>query len=379
MIYKNERPAVLVLQDGTLFEGIGFGSAKKIMGELTFCSIPGSGYVESLTDPAFCDKLVVFTYPSIGNYGVPAREEDEFGIVRQFESQKIHPAGIIVNEYCDKPSHYESVKTLEDWMTEEDIPGIQWMDTRLLTQHLVEEENMFAILEVGEAGQSIDTERLKKEIEDESIKLDEHLVKEVSNDEKIEYKAKDPIGKVVIVDLGVKNNIIRTLLSKNLDVTVIPYNYGYGKIMDLEPDGIIFPNGPGDPSVYKAPIELAKELLNHSIPIMGIGLGTVILGLAAGGEKYKMTAEHRGGRTTVENATDHCFITFQNHDYCLKNGEINGFIEFFHDKDDNSNEGIIHEEKPIFGVLFNPEASPGALDMKELIFNKYITFLEENR
>ncbi|MFO8017269.1 MAG: glutamine-hydrolyzing carbamoyl-phosphate synthase small subunit [Promethearchaeia archaeon] len=376
MIYKNERPAVLVLQDGTVFEGIGFGSTKKVSGELTFCSIPGAGYIESLTDPAFQGKMVNFTYPSIGNYGVPAKKKDEFGIIEQFESQEIHPAGIIVNEYCDKPSHYESIKTLEDWLIEEDIPGIQWVDTRVITQRLVQEESMFGLINVAESGQDLDLEKLKQEIQDKSLNLDENLVKRVSTDDKIKYKVKDPRGKVVILDLGIKNNIIRTLLSRNLDVIVVPYLYNYKKIMELQPDGIIFPNGPGNPSIYESPIELANQLIKESFPTMGIGLGTSVLGLAAGGKVYKMTAEHRGGRTTVETATGQCYITFQNHDYCLEQGDINEFTGFFHDKDDESNEGIIHEEKPIFGVNFNPEASPGALDMRKLIFDKFLDFLE---
>lgn len=378
MIYKNEKPAILVLQDGTIFEGIGFGSTKEISGELTFCSIPGSGYVESLTDPAFKDKLVVFTYPSIGNYGVPAKEEDKFGIIRQFESDKIHTNGIIVNEYCDKPSHYESKKTLEEWLIEEDIPGIQWLDTRLLTQRLVREGSTYAMLKIFPAGKPIETEGIMERLKENRLNSENNLVKKVSTDEIIQYKGENAVGKVVIIDLGVKNNITRTLLSHNMDVTVVPYNYTYKQVIDFEPDGVLISNGPGKPSIYESPIALTKELINHSIPTLGIGLGNILLGLAAGGKEYKMTAEHRGGRTTVESETGHCYITFQNHDYCLENGDLNNFRELFHDKDDKSNEGIIHKEKPLFGVQFNPEASPGALDMKKLIFDKFLNIMEAN-
>ena len=148
MIYKNEKPAVLMFQDGTYFEGIGFGAVNKVIGKLTFTAIPGSGYVEILTDPTFHDQIVLFTYPSIGNYGVPAKEKDEYGILKLFESNIIHLKGMIVNEYCEIPSHYESIRTLEDWMIEENIPGIQWIDTRILTQMLVKEGSKIVLIQV---------------------------------------------------------------------------------------------------------------------------------------------------------------------------------------------------------------------------------------
>lgn len=376
MIYKAERPAVLMFQDGTYFEGIGIGSAKKVIGEITFSAIPGSGYVEILTDPTYKDQIVLFTYPSIGNYGVPDKINDSYGIIRQFESDKIQLKGVIVNEYCERPSHYESVRTLEDWLIEENIPGIQWIDTRMITQSFVAEGSKLGLLQVFEVGEKPNIDDLKNEVQNIEDLSQKNLVEPVSIKEFKKYTPPNPKGKVVIIDLGVKNNILRTLLSKNLEVIVVPYNYNYDKILELSPNGVLISNGPGNPNILKGPIEVAKKLIENNLPTMGIGLGNMIIGLAAGGTCYKMTAEHRGGRTTVENATDHCYITVQNHGYCLKDFGNNGFTELYHDKDDNSNEGIIHESKPTFSVAFNPEASPGALDMKDLVFDKFIKIME---
>ena len=376
MIYKNEKPAILMFQDGTYFEGIGFGAVKKISGEITFSTIPGSGYVEVITDPTYKDQIVLFTYPSIGNYGVPDKLKDEFGILKQFESGSIKIKGLIVNEYCDAPSHYESIRTLEDWLIEENIPGIQWIDTRRLTQELVNNGSKLGLIQVLEAGQKPNIDALKSETQNIENPINKNLVDLVSTKEIKKITLDSPKGSVVILDLGIKNNILRTLLSKNIEVTIVPYNYPYDKIMELKPNGVLITNGPGNPNIYEEPIVVAKNLIKNSIPTMGIGMGNFILGIASGATCYKLTAEHRGGRTTVENGTENCHITFQNHAYCIKDVEKNGFRQLYHDKDDNTNEGLIHEIKPIISVAFNPEASPGALDMKELTFNKFIEFME---
>ena len=375
MIYKNEKPAILMFQDGTYFEGIGFGAIKKVSGEITFSAIPGSGYVETLTDPTYKDQIVLFTYPSIGNYGVPAKIKNGNGVLNQFESDRIQLKGLIVNEYCEIPSHYECVRTLEDWLVEEDIPGIQWIDTRMITQSLVEKGSKLGILQVFNVGEKPNIEELKNEVQKIEDPSDNNLVEAVSVKEIRKFTPQKSKGTVVIVDLGLKNNIIRTLLSKDMDVSIVPYNYTYDKIKDLSPSGVLISNGPGNPNIYKEPVEVAKKLIDNSIPTMGIGLGNSIIGIASGATCYKMIAEHRGGRTTVESATNHCYITFQNHGYCLKDINKDGFKELYYDKDDNSNEGIIHDSKPIFSVAFNPDASPGALDMKDIIFDKFIKLM----
>ena len=376
MIYINEKPAILMFQDGTYFEGIGFGAITKVSGEITFSAIPGSGYVETLTDPTYKDQIVLFTYPSIGNYGVPAKIKDGNGVLNQFESDRIQLRGLIVNENCEIPSHYECVRTLEDWLVEEDIPGIQWIDTRMITQSLVEKGSKLGILQVFNVGEKPNIEELKNEVQKIEDPSDKNLAESVSVKEIKKYSPQNPKGKVVIVDLGLKNNIIRTFLSKDIEVCIVPYNSTYEKIIELKPNGVLISNGPGNPNILKETIDVAKKLIENSIPTMGIGLGNNIIGLAAGATCYKMIAEHRGGRTTVESATNHCYITFQNHGYCLKDIDRDGFKELYYDKDDNSNEGIIHDSKPIFSVAFNPDASPGALDMKDQLFDKFIKLME---
>lgn len=376
MIYKNEKPAILMFQDGSYSEGIGFGAVKKVSGEVTFTTIPGSGYVEVVTDPTYKDQIVLFTYPSIGNYGVPDKVKDEFGILKQFESESIKIKGLIVNEYCEDPSHYESIRTLEDWLIEENIPGIQWIDTRRITQEFVINGSKLGLIQVLEVGQKPNIDALKAEAQNIEDPSNKNLVDTVSIKDIKKITLENPKGSVVILDLGIKNNILRTLLSKNIEVTIVPYNYPYDKIMEFKPNGVLITNGPGNPKIYKEPIEVAKNLIKNSIPTMGIGLGNFIIGIAAGASCYKLIAEHRGGRTTVESGTENCYITFQNHAYCLKDIEKDGVKQLFHDKDDNTNEGLIYESKPIFSVAFNPEASPGALDMKNQIFNKFIDLME---
>jgi len=375
MIYNNEKPAILMFKDGIYFEGIGFGAVKKVSGEITFSAIPGSGYVETLTDPTYKDQIVLFTYPSIGNYGVPARIKDGNGVLNQFESDRIQLRGLIVNEYCEAPSHYECVRTLEDWLIEEDIPGIQWIDTRMITQSFVESGSKLGLLQVFNAGEKPNIEELKEEAQKIEDPYNKNLVEAVSVKEIRKFTPQKKKGRVVIIDLGLKNSIIRTLLSKDIEVSIVPYNYTYENIKNLNANGVLISNGPGNPNIYNETIDVAKKLIKASVPTMGIGLGNNIIGLAAGGKCYKMTAEHRGGRTTVESATNHCYITFQNHGYCLKDIDRSGFKELYYDKDDNSNEGIIHDSKPIFSVAFNPDASPGALDMKDQLFDKFVNLM----
>jgi len=377
MIYKDERPAVLVLKDGKTFNGVGFGASKKITGEVVFNTIPGSGYVQMLTNPTNRDKIIVCTYPSIGNYGIQAQEKDEYGLLRHFESDSIHPKGIVVSEYCQNPSHYESVKTLEEWLLEENIPGIQWVDTRRLTQYLVKQETTMGILQVFNKGEKPDLEQLRKEAKKVEDFEDQDLVKDVSTKEVEKYKTNESIGSVAVLDLGVKNTILRILLNNQYDVTIVPYDYSFEKLLQLKPDGIIVSNGPGNPKNYNPQVGVIKKLFNEDIPILGIGLGHNLIGRVAGAQTYKMDAPHLGGRTTVDSSTDKCYITFQNHAYCIKDLKSDQFTEIFYDKDDETNEGLEHTQKPIFSVLFNPEGSPGPLDLRDRIFNKFITFMEE--
>jgi len=376
MLYKKERPAILMLKDGRYFQGIGFGATKKVEGEIVFTTITGAGYNETLTDPSYHGQIVVMTHPLVGNYGVPAWEKDEFGIHKYFESDSIKVSGFVVNECCKNPSHYESVKTLNEFLLEEDIPGIEWIDTRAITKILREEGVQVGLLVVYNPGETPNISQLREEVKKVQDPNLRHLASEVSTREIKRFIPLDPIGKVVVLDLGVKNNILRNLVNRRIEVILVPFSSNYDEIMKFDPNGVFISNGPGDPAIYKGAIEVTRNLIENDIPTMGICLGNQIIGLGAGGSSYKLKYGHRGGNKTVINPkTRHCYITSQNHGFCVKDFEQGGFEEFLKNIDDNSNEGIIHKNKRIFAVQFHPEASPGPLDSLYL-FDKFVEFME---
>ncbi len=375
MLYKKERPAILMLQDGRYFEGVSFGATKKVGGEIVFTTITGAGYNETLTDPSYKGQIVVMTHPLVGNYGVPAWEKDIYSIHKYFESDSIKVSGFVVNECCKNPSHYESIKTLNEFLLEEDIPGIEWVDTRAITKILREEGVQVGLLTVFNPGEIPNIEELKedvKKVKDPNLR---HLASEVSTKEIKYFTPSNPKGKVIVLDLGVKNNILRNLVKRRINVILVPYNYTFESIMEFNPDGVLISNGPGDPAIYRNAIEVAQKLIKNAIPTMGICLGNQIIGLAAGGSSYKLKYGHRGGNKTVINPnTKQCYITSQNHGFCIRDFEKGGFKGFLENIDDNSNEGLISEDKPIFAVQFHPEASPGPLDSLYL-FDKFIELL----
>ncbi len=376
VIYKDERPAILMLQDGRYFQGIGFGATKINMGELVFTTITGAGYNETLTDPSYQGQIVVMTHPLVGNYGVPPWQKDKYGITKYFESDSVKVSGFVVNECCKEPSHYESVRSLNEFLLEEDVPGIEWIDTRAITTILREEGVQLGLLAVIEQGKKPNIEELRKmaiNVKDPNLR---HLSSEVSTKEVKIYTPNNTKGKVVVLDMGVKLNILRTFVSKGIETIVVPHHYDYNKIMGYEPDGIFISNGPGDPAIYKEAIQLCKQLIDNNIPTFGICLGNQIIGLAAGGTSFKLKYGHRGGNKTVINVDDKkCYITTQNHGFCVKDFEKGGFKEFLKNIDDDTNEGIIHENKPIFAVQFHPEACPGPLDSLYL-FDKFMKIME---
>jgi len=299
MLYRDERPAILMLQDGRYFQGIGFGASKVVTGELVFTTITGAGYNETLTDPSYQGQIVVMTHPLVGNYGVPPYEKDEFGITKYFESDSIKVSGYVVNECCKHPSHYESVKTLDDFLREQDVPGIEWIDTRAITKILREEGVQVGALAVYESGEIPNIKELKETAANAKDPNLRNLSSEVSTNEVKVYKPPNPTGKVVVLDMGVKLNILRNFIVRGLEVIVVPYNYTYTQIMSFNPDGVFVSNGPGDPAIYKGAINVCKKLIENSIPSMGICLGNQIIGIAAGGTSYKLKYGHRGGNKTV--------------------------------------------------------------------------------
>ncbi len=376
MLYKKERPAILMFKDGRYFQGIGFGATKTIDGEIVFNTITGAGYNEVLTDPSYNGQIVVMTHPLVGNYGVPAWEKDKYGIHKYFESDSIKVSGFVVNECCKNPSHYESAKTLNEFLLEEDVPGIEWIDTRAITKILREEGVQVGLLAVFNPSEKPNIDELKEKAKNVADPNLRHLASEVSTKEVKIFTPPNPKGKVIVIDLGVKHNILRNLVKRKIEVILVPYNYSYEKIMGYKPDGVFISNGPGDPAMCKKAIEVARNLIKNNIPTMGICLGNQIIGIAAGGYSYKLKYGHRGGNKTVINPiTKQCYITSQNHGFCVKDFEKGGFSEFLTNIDDESNEGIIHDNKPIFAVQFHPEACPGPLDSLYL-FDKFIEQME---
>jgi len=376
MLYKNEKPAILMLQDGRYFQGIGFGATKIVTGELVFNTITGAGYNEVLTDPSYQGQIVIMTHPLVGNYGVPAWEKDEVGITKFFESVSIKVMGFVVNECCKHPSHYESVKTLDKFLQEQDIPGIEWIDTRAITKILREEGVQIGLLAVYDSGEKPDINRLKEIVKEATDPNLRHLASEVSTKEVVKHSPPNPVGRVVVLDMGVKLNILRNFVERGLEIVTVPHDYNYEQVMEFKPNGVFISNGPGDPAMCKSAIQTCKDLIENNIPLFGICLGNQIIGLAIGGSSYKLKYGHRGGNKTVINPDNQkCYITSQNHGFCVKDFEKGGFKEYLKNIDDQSNEGLIHESKPVFAVQFHPEACPGPLDSLYL-FDKFIELME---
>jgi carbamoyl-phosphate synthase small subunit len=364
MEYKKEdKKAILMLRDGRYFEGIGFGATGIVTGELVFTTITGAGYNETLTDPSYQGQIVVMTHPLVGNYGVPPWEENEYGLLKYFESNSIKVSGFVVNECCKRPHHYQSVKNLDTFLKEEGIPGVEWIDTRAITKILRDEGVQVGLLAVYPPDEDPDIQELQQKVKDAEDPNTRHLASEVSTSEVKTFSPKHPEGRVVILDLGVKYSIIRNLVKRDIEVILVPYDFSYDEIMEYDPQGVLISNGPGDPKLYHNAVAVGEKLIENDIPTFGICLGNQIIGLAAGGDSYKLPYGHRGGNKTVINPdTQKCSITSQNHGYCVRNFEQGGFIEFLKNIDDESNEGIIHQSKPIFAVQFHPEGSPGPYD-----------------
>lgn len=351
--------AKLILEDGTEFIGFSFGQESNTNGEVVF-NTGMVGYPETLTDPSYRGQILVCTFPLIGNYGIPPKKEEN-KLLKYFESDKIHIRALIVSDYSFEYSHWNAEKSLSDWLKEEKIPAIYSIDTRMLTRKLRDKGTM-----------------LGKIIIDKKSNLDfvdpnkNDLVGEVSIKEPIEYSAGKK--KVILVDCGAKNNIVRAFLGRNISVIRVPYNYDFNTI---KADGIMLSNGPGDPKMNTVTIENTKRAMEKGKPILGICLGSQILALAAGADTYKLKYGHRGhNQPCNELGTKRCYITSQNHGYAVDSTTLTeDWREWFINDNDGTNEGIIHISKPFFASQFHPEASPGPDDC-EFIFDMFVRALK---
>jgi carbamoyl-phosphate synthase small subunit len=341
---------VLVLKDGTVFEGRGFGACAKTWGEVVF-NTGMVGYVESITDPSYHGQILVQTYPLVGNYGVNPDD---------FESDRPWIKGYVVSEYTRFPSHHSSRKSLDRWLEESRIPGLCGIDTRALVKRLRHYGVIPGLLVVSE--KPIRLTPLIKEARALPDPNASNLVAEVSTRDIHIY---NPEGKarLVLIDCGVKLGIIRSLVKRGASVIRVPENFPAEKILTLNPQAVVISNGPGDPQKCRA-VETVAALLKENLPLLGICLGHQILALAAGARTYKLKFGHRSqNQPCLEEGTRRCYLTSQNHGFAVETKTLPpDWHTWFTNANDRTNEGIRHGKKPFFGVQFHPEASPGPTD-----------------
>ena len=355
---QTTKKASLILDDGTVFVGKSFGYEKPVAGEVVF-NTAMTGYPESLTDPSYSGQILVTTYPLIGNYGVPRREEVN-GLSRFYESEKIHVEALVVSDYSFEYSHWNADKSLADWLKEEQVVGIYDIDTRELTKRLREHGSMKGKI-VIDGGEDI-------EFVDPNLS---NLVAKVSCKEVIRYG--NGQKKVVLVDCGVKHNIIRCLLKRDVTVIRVPWDYDFNK---LDYDGLFISNGAGDPDMCGITVEHIRQAMNGTKPIFGICMGNQLLSKAGGARTYKLKYGHRSHNQPVRQVgTNRCFITSQNHGFAVDNSTLGADWEpLFINMNDGTNEGIRHKSKPYFSAQFHPEAASGPTDT-EFLFDEFVKLL----
>nr|MBP7472576.1 glutamine-hydrolyzing carbamoyl-phosphate synthase small subunit [Prevotella sp.] len=349
----------LVLSDGTKFHGKSFGYDTPVAGEVVF-NTAMMGYPESLTDPSYAGQLLTMTFPLVGNYGVPPFTIEKNGIPSFMESDKIYASAIIVNDYSEKYSHWNAVESLADWLKREKVPGITGIDTRELTKVLRAHGVMMGKIIFDDDPDNI------PEANYDGV----NFVDMVSTKKIIHYN--EGAGKkVVLVDCGVKANIIRCLINRGVEVIRVPWNYDYS---DMAYDGLFLANGPGDPDMCNDAVEIIRKQMSASTkPICGICMGNQLLAKAAGANIYKLKYGHRGHNQPVRLVgTNQCYITSQNHGYAVDAKTLKGdWEQLFVNMNEGSNEGIRHKTNPWFTSQFHPEACSGPGDT-ECMFDKIV-------
>lgn len=352
--------AFLILEDGHVFTGTGIGSDREVISEIVF-NTSMTGYLEVLTDPSYAGQAVVMTYPLIGNYGVCRAD---------MESAKAWPDGYIVRELSRKPSNFRSEETIQDFLEEQDIPGIAGIDTRALTKILREKGTMNGMI----------TRNEQFDLEEVTAKLKGYApsgaVKKVTCKEKTILPGSG--YKVALMDFGAKNNIARSLNDRGCEVTIYPASSSAEEILAAQPDGIMLSNGPGDPKECTEIIGEIRKLYESDVPIFAICLGHQLMALAAGCDTYKLKYGHRGGNHPVKDlATGRVYISSQNHGYVVDTSRLDEKVAVpaFVNVNDGTNEGLSYTGKNIFTVQFHPEACPGPQDSAYL-FDRFLKMME---
>ena len=378
------KKAKLILEDGSTYEGMSFGYERNVSGELVF-STGMSGYPESLTDPSYAGQLIMMTYPLIGNYGVPPLSLEKNGLSHFMESQKIHAEALIVSDYSENYSHWNGTESLSSWLQREKKPGISGIDTRTLTKKLREHGVMMCKLVISDTTEETESEHYNEvnfiaRVSCSSISIYHgDAVIEMSGTTVASgvntHLPSNGRKKVLLVDCGVKENIIRCLLRRGVDLIRVPWNYDFS---DIQYDGLFLANGPGDPDTAIETVHHIQKAMNQhpSRPIFGICMGNQLLAKAGGAKTYKLKYGHRSHNQPVQEVgTNRCFITSQNHGYAVDSSTLGkDWVPYFINMNDNSNEGIRHKYRPWFSVQFHPEACSGPTDT-EYLFDDFVKIL----
>jgi carbamoyl-phosphate synthase small subunit len=362
------KKAILVLEDGSVYEGFSFGAEAETYGEVVF-NTSMTGYQEMLTDPSYAGQIVVPTFPLIGNYGT--NEQD-------FESAKIQVRGFVVREECQQPNHYLSTKTLHEYLAESGIPGIYGVDTRALTRKLRSVGVMMGILTSDKTPEQA-LAKLKKLPSYGSI----DFVRQVTTRTPYQWEAilpegsTEPLCKIVVLDCGLKYSILRIMCRLGCTMTVLPCTTPADEILSLKPDGILLSPGPGDPELLDYIVETIRQLIGKK-PIMGICLGNQLIARAFGAKTFKLKFGHRGGNHPVRDLkTGRIHITAQNHGYAVDPDTLKDGLEVTQiNLNDGTVEGLRHKELPIFCIQYHSEASPGPLD-NTYLFEKFLEMVRK--
>jgi carbamoyl-phosphate synthase small subunit len=349
----------LWLEDGTEVSGKSFGYEGSIAGEVVF-NTAMTGYPESLTDPSYKGQILVLTYPLVGNYGVPIKDRQD-KLLKFFESDTLHISGLVISDYSDTYSHWNAEKSLGEWLKEHKIPGIFGVDTRQLTKILREKGCMLGKLIVN-----------NKDVEIYDPNKT-NLVAQVSTDKKEIYGTGK--YKILLVDCGVKFNIIRCLLERDTTIIRVPWDYNF---LDEDYNGLFISNGPGDPKKCDIPINNLAKAFEKEVPIFGICLGNQLMALASGADTYKLKYGHRShNQPVIRVDSKRAYITSQNHGFAIDNDTLTmGWNPLFINLNDQTNEGMIHKSKPFFSTQFHPEASGGPTDTA-FLFDRFIDKIKE--